>query len=85
MFPLEHDGTGTGPYLTAQILGALFDAVSGALRELPSTKLSSLPRMADFALWVTASEKALGWQLTRWPPRRCSTNYCERLSERKLG
>jgi len=44
-----------------RILGALFDAISGALGELPGTKLSSLPRMADFALWVTASEKALGW------------------------
>jgi len=44
-----------------KILGALLDAVSGALHELPTTTLDSLPRMADFALWVTAAEKSLGW------------------------
>jgi len=35
-----------------QIFGALLDALSGALRELPNTTLTKLPRMADFALWV---------------------------------
>jgi hypothetical protein len=45
-----------------KILGALFDALSGALRELPNTKLDKLPRMADFARWVTAAESALGWE-----------------------
>ena len=44
-----------------QILGALLDAVSGALRDLPNTQLTTLPRMADFAHWVTAAEKSLGW------------------------
>ena len=44
-----------------QILGALLDAVSGALRDLPNTQLGALPRMADFAHWVTAAEKSLGW------------------------
>ncbi|MEQ9379381.1 MAG: hypothetical protein RJP95_00850 [Pirellulales bacterium] len=44
-----------------RILGALLDAVSGALRNLPSTKLPRLPRMADFAMWATAAEEALGW------------------------
>jgi len=43
------------------ILGALLDAVSCALRELPNTTLAELPRMADVALWVTAAEPALGW------------------------
>lgn len=43
------------------ILGALFDVVSGAMRELPNVNLDRLPRMADFAKWVTAAEKALGW------------------------
>ena len=33
-----------------------------ALRELPTIKLPSLPRMADFALWATAAETALGWE-----------------------
>jgi hypothetical protein len=43
------------------ILGALLTAVSAGLRNLPSTKVSSLPRMADFAKWVTACEPALPW------------------------
>ena len=45
-----------------QILGALFDAVAGALQELPNTSFSHLPRMADFAAWATAAEQALGWR-----------------------
>jgi len=45
-----------------RILGALLDAVAGALRELPTTTLARSPRMADFALWATAAESALGWQ-----------------------
>ena len=44
-----------------RILGTLLDAVVGALRDLPSTKVDDLPRMADFALWATAAESALGW------------------------
>jgi len=43
------------------ILGALLDAVVMALRQLPSIKLSALPRMADFALWATAAETSFGW------------------------
>jgi hypothetical protein len=38
-----------------RVLGALLDAVSAALRDLPDTRLTSKPRMADFALWVTAA------------------------------
>lgn len=50
-------------FRTAQpgILGGLLDAVACAMRCIPQTKLSALPRMADFALWVTAAEPALGW------------------------
>jgi hypothetical protein len=44
------------------ILGGLLDAVVVALRELPRTTLPALPRMADFALWVTAAERGLGWE-----------------------
>ena len=44
-----------------RIFGALLDAVSGALRNLESTRLERYPRMADFARWVTAAEPALGW------------------------
>lgn len=43
------------------VLGALLDAVSVALRRLPSIKIPGLPRLADFALWATAAESALGW------------------------
>jgi len=57
------------------ILGALLDALSGALRDLPNTKLSSLPRMADFALFATAAEKTLGW-----PPGTFMTAYRENQS-----
>ena len=45
-----------------RVLGALFDAVSIALRRLPETKLDRLPRMADFAKWVSAAEPALPWE-----------------------
>jgi hypothetical protein len=39
-----------------KIFGALLDAVSHGLRQLPITHLERLPRMADFALWSVASE-----------------------------
>lgn len=42
-----------------QLLGTLLDAVSHGLKRLPDTRLDSLPRMADFALWATACETAL--------------------------
>lgn len=44
-----------------RILGALLDAVSVALKQMPATKLSGLPRMADFAVWATAAETSFGW------------------------
>lgn len=46
----------------ARILGALLDAVSAAICNLPTTHIAELPRMADFALWATAAEQALGLQ-----------------------
>lgn len=45
-----------------RLLGALYNAVAIAMRNLPNTKLSAVPRMADFTLWVTAAESALGLQ-----------------------
>jgi hypothetical protein len=42
------------------ILGATLDAVSAAMRELPRTHITGLPRMADFALWATAAESGMG-------------------------
>jgi hypothetical protein len=53
-----------------QILGALFSAASGALARLGQTTLDKKPRMADFALWATAAESALGF-----PPGAFMTAY----------
>jgi hypothetical protein len=44
------------------ILGALLDAAVLALKNLPSTRMPFMPRMADFACWVSAAETALGWK-----------------------
>jgi len=44
-----------------RILGALFDAVVGCLAKHDQVRLDALPRMADFAIWVTAAEPVLGW------------------------
>src|SRR5271166_951401 len=43
-----------------QILGALLDAVALGMRRLPALALDQPPRMADFAIWVTACEQSLG-------------------------
>lgn len=43
-----------------RILGALLDALVSALREMPGVKLTSLPRLADFAILGTAAEAGLG-------------------------
>jgi hypothetical protein len=48
------------------ILGALLDAVSSSLKNLPHTRLDWYPRMADFAAWVTAAECGLGWEARRF-------------------
>jgi Domain of unknown function (DUF3854) len=44
--------------LAEGLLGAIFDYVAGGMRELPGLELSELPRMADFALFAVACEKA---------------------------
>lgn len=44
----------------AGILGAVLNAVSYALCNEETVRLDRLPRMADFAKWVVASEPALG-------------------------
>jgi hypothetical protein len=54
---LEREFEGKHP----AILGALLDAVPYGLACLPDIRLDSLPRMADFALWVAACEGAL-WE-----------------------
>ncbi len=45
-----------------RILGALLDAATAGLRNLPNVRLDQLPRMADFAIWVNACEEGLGMQ-----------------------
>jgi hypothetical protein len=45
-----------------RILGALLDAASAGLKNLPNIKLDRPPRMADFALWVNACEEGLGME-----------------------
>ncbi len=42
------------------LFGALLDELVGALREEPSVRLPSLPRMADFAVWAVAAERGRG-------------------------
>lgn len=44
-----------------KVLGVLLDAVSMALKRVANIELSGMPRMADFAVWVTAAETAFGW------------------------
>ncbi len=46
--------------LRPRILGALLDAATAGLRNLPNVRLDQPPRMADFAIWVSACERALG-------------------------
>jgi hypothetical protein len=43
-----------------RILGALLDAASAGLGNLSAVMLDQLPRMADFAIWASACESALG-------------------------
>lgn len=45
-----------------QILGALLDGVSTALRRLPEVKLDGLPRMADFVKFAEAAGESFGWE-----------------------
>jgi hypothetical protein len=44
-----------------RILGGLLNAVSTTLKNLSTTSLDSIPRMADFAKFVCAAEPALSW------------------------
>ena len=61
------------------ILGALLDAVVEGLKRLPDTRLSKLPRMADFALWASACESAL------WPAGTFWSAYCGNRDEAVEG
>ena len=62
-----------------RILGALLDAVVEGLKQLPETRLETLPRMADFALWASACETAL------WPLGTFWSAYCGNRDEAVEG
>src|SRR5262245_5913110 len=61
-----------------RILGALLDAVSAAVANKGKVRLTSKPRMADFAAWVFAAEPTLGWPggsfLTSYLDNRATAN-----------
>jgi len=61
-----------------RLLGALLDAVVTGLRNLPTTKVKNVPRMADFATWATACEASLGLEpgaiLTAYRENRANAN-----------
>ena len=44
------------------VLGAIFAALSTALRNIGKTRLARSGRMADFEKWMTAAETGLGWE-----------------------
>ena len=44
------------------VLGAIFAALSAALRNIGKTRLARSGRMADFEKWMTAAETGLGWE-----------------------
>jgi len=46
----------------SSIFGHLCNALSAALANYEHINLGNLPRMADFAQWVTAGESAFGWK-----------------------
>lgn len=45
-----------------RVLGGLLDAVCCAMANVATTEIEDLPRMADFATWVTAAEHRLPWK-----------------------
>jgi hypothetical protein len=49
-----------------EIIGALLDAASQALANLDTTPATDLPRLADFAQWITAASSAFGWEPSRF-------------------
>jgi hypothetical protein len=58
-----------------RILGALLRAVSYGLRALPTVVLDRKPRMADFAVWITACEGAI------WPKGTFMKAYTANIAE----
>jgi hypothetical protein len=46
-----------------KIFGAILGAVAAGLANVGTTEIAELPRLADFAHWVTACEASLGWEV----------------------
>lgn len=44
------------------IFGALCKIIAETLKVYPTVTLEKKPRLADFAMWATAAEQALGWR-----------------------
>jgi len=65
---------------STQILGAAFDALSDAMRILPSIQLTRPTRMADFAVWGCAIAEALGHSQSEFLDAY-ERNYTERNEE----
>jgi hypothetical protein len=66
----------------ASALGAIFDAVSSAIRNADSPVPAGLPRMADAVVWVTGAEPALGWPKDTF--RHAYEQHTARLSRRAI-
>jgi len=49
-----------------EMLGAAFDALSGALRERHTVRLDERPRLADWGLYAAALYQAQGWGVERF-------------------
>ena len=62
------------------ILGAMFDALSKAIKIYPTIEMTSLPRMADFAKWGCAIAEGLGY--TR---QDFMTAYYEKSAESNMN
>lgn len=45
-----------------RIFGAMCGALSAALANIATTRLTRAPRMADFTRWVVAAEPGIGWE-----------------------
>lgn len=65
-----------------RLLGALYTALSCAIKQLPVTQLEHPPRMADFAYFVASAENALDWQLGTI--LRCLNNNQHDLAENSI-
>ena len=48
--------------IAGKVLGGLLDATAQAIKQFREIELESLPRMADFAIWLAAAETSLGWE-----------------------